>query len=98
MFRLSLVTALLGNIACGSRDTREAEAPRAEGGRLVWRTPRLLFRGGFEASPLRMPNNDVSLDGQRILMIEPGEDDRPPSALPIVLNWFEELNARVPRK
>lgn len=40
----------------------------------------------FEASPLKMPHYDVVLDGRRFLTIEPGEEDRPPGDLDIVLN------------
>ncbi len=41
---------------------------------------------------------DVSLDGQRFLMIRPTDIDRETTTLQInvVLNWFEELTARVP--
>jgi eukaryotic-like serine/threonine-protein kinase len=44
---------------------------------------------------------DVSLDGQRFLMIKESRtaDQSPPSArIVLVQNWFEELRARVPAK
>ena len=41
---------------------------------------------------------DVSLDGQRFLVVKPLESDQdaPPPQINIVLNWVEELKARVP--
>jgi hypothetical protein len=42
---------------------------------------------------------DITPDGERILLIAPAEEpegeDRPPQ-IHVVLNWFEELKARVP--
>ena len=42
---------------------------------------------------------DITPDGERILLIvpadEPEVEDRPPE-IHVVLNWFEELKARVP--
>ena len=59
-------------------------------------TPQLLF----EAPYIRQPtpgsgsqNYDVSPDGQRFLMVLPGEASM---ALHVVLNWFEELERLVP--
>ena len=44
-----------------------------------------------------IPNYDVAPDGQRFLMVKregvSAESTRP---LTVVLNWFEELTARVP--
>jgi hypothetical protein len=39
---------------------------------------------------------DVSPDGQRFLMIQPIEEEAPPTQINVVLNWAEELKRRVP--
>jgi serine/threonine-protein kinase len=57
-------------------------------------TPRLLFEGAYlYGRPSWAPNYDVSLDGERLLMIkeEPGTNQ-----INVVLNWFEELKRLVP--
>ncbi len=42
-------------------------------------------------------NYDISLDGQRFLMITEGEqNETTPAEIIVVLNWFEELKRRVP--
>lgn len=44
---------------------------------------------------------DVSPDGQRFLMIKdntPGNQTAAPASMVVVLNWFEELKARLPLK
>jgi Tol biopolymer transport system component len=61
-------------------------------------TPRLLFEGNFLPGPTWTPRNyDISPDGQRFLMIK-REQDLVPTELIVVLNWFEELKRRVPRR
>ena len=59
-------------------------------------TPTLLFEGqyhnDFNWSP---PNYDVTPDGQRFLMIQPGEQEAA-TQINVVLNWFEELKRLVP--
>ena len=59
---------------------------------------KVLFAGQFLPSPSSVPsaNYDVSPDGQRFLMLKPGGRDQVPTQINIVLNWFEELNSRVP--
>ena len=47
------------------------------------------------APPFRS-NYDVSSDGQRFLFVQESEPPREPTPLVTVLNWFEELKARVP--
>jgi serine/threonine-protein kinase len=57
--------------------------------------PRLLFERPFAADligPDRNPMYDVSLDGQRFLMVT---EDATADTMTVVLNWFEELKARV---
>ncbi len=59
--------------------------------------PRLLFEGSYLATPATFPNYDVSLDGQRFLMLKPmASAEPPPTQINVVLNWFEELKQKVP--
>ena len=55
--------------------------------------PRLLFEGRFEREPQGNTNYDVTLDGERFLMVQAEEDL---SEITVVLNWFEELKRLVP--
>jgi hypothetical protein len=41
---------------------------------------------------------DVSPDGQRFLFVEPAEGGASRSEVNVVLNWFEELKAKVPTR
>jgi len=57
--------------------------------------PRVLFEHGYAfGSSIAVADYDVSADGQRFVMVseEPGAGH-----LNVVLNWIEELNARVPK-
>jgi serine/threonine-protein kinase len=59
--------------------------------------PRLLFEGRYGATGVVRPY-DVSLDGQRFLMVK--QKERAPvsaSQMILVQNWLEELKARVPK-
>ena len=59
--------------------------------------PRVLFAGPYMATPGTLPNYDVSLDGQRFLMLKRSEaGEAAPTQIVVVLNWFEELKRRVP--
>jgi Tol biopolymer transport system component len=59
--------------------------------------PKVLFTGQYLPTPGTLSNYDVSPDGQRFLMIKPGEStEAPPTQINVVLNWFEELKRRVP--
>jgi eukaryotic-like serine/threonine-protein kinase len=59
--------------------------------------PRMLFEGQYQPTPLTTPNYDVSLDGQRFLMLKPSEQAQAaPTQINVVLNWFEELKQKVP--
>jgi serine/threonine-protein kinase len=59
--------------------------------------PRALFEGRYAPTPATTPNYDVSLDGQRFLMLKPNEQEASaPTQINVVLNWFEELKRRVP--
>ena len=55
-------------------------------------TPTELFDGPYQVDLAGHPSYDVSPDRERFLMIEPGGARR----VEVVLNWFEELRARVP--
>jgi eukaryotic-like serine/threonine-protein kinase len=56
--------------------------------------PRILFDQRYAyGSAQTVANFDVSADGQRFVMVK---DDSASGRLNIVLNWFEELKARVP--
>jgi serine/threonine-protein kinase len=60
--------------------------------------PRVVFRKPYERSIALWPNFDSSADGKHLLMVK-GSDAAPaPSFINVVLNWSEELNARVPTK
>jgi len=59
--------------------------------------PRVLFEGRYNLAPGTGSNYDVSPDGQRFLMIKPSEQEQAaPTQINVVLNWFEELNQKVP--
>ena len=65
-----------------------------QGGEISMSTPRILFDQRYAfGSAQTVANFDVSPDGQRFLMVK---DDSASGRLNIVLNWFEELKARVP--
>jgi hypothetical protein len=57
-----------------------------------------LFAGPYPDNPgwTRPRSYDVSGDGERFLMtrLQPG---RPTPRIVVVLNWFDELRAKVPR-
>ncbi len=56
--------------------------------------PRPLFEGSYVYdSPDFTSNYDLSLDGQRFLMVEEPEVG---TQINVVLNWFEELKRLVP--
>jgi Tol biopolymer transport system component len=59
--------------------------------------PVALFGGPYLDNPgwTRPRSYDVSRDGERFLLTRVGEPPRPRIA--VVLNWFDELRARVPR-
>jgi len=60
--------------------------------------PRVLFSGPYPDNPgwTRPRSYDVTPDGQRFLLTKrPGE--QPPPRIIVVLNWLDELRAKVPR-
>jgi Tol biopolymer transport system component len=58
-------------------------------------TPRVLFDQRYTFETLTSANYDVSPDGQRFLMVK---DESGAGRLTMVLNWLEELRARLPTK
>jgi serine/threonine-protein kinase len=60
--------------------------------------PRMLFQGPYVATTLTLPLYDVYPDGQRFVMMKPGEATAASSLTQIVVvqNWFEELKRLVP--
>ena len=59
-----------------------------------------LFEGRYGQAPLFIVQEllyyDVARDGHSFVMIRPVESESEPTQLEVVLNWFEELKARVP--
>jgi eukaryotic-like serine/threonine-protein kinase len=61
--------------------------------------PKALFEGPYLPTAASFPSYDVSPDGQRFLMLKPVESQASaPTQINVVLNWFEELKAKVPVK
>ena len=58
--------------------------------------PRMLFEAPYVPTAATFPNYDVSPDGQRFLMLKPGEQAQTATQINVVLNWSEELKRRVP--
>jgi len=59
--------------------------------------PRMLFEGQYMPTQGTSPNYDVSIDGQRFLMLKYTDQERAaPTQINVVLNWFEELKQKVP--
>ena len=56
-------------------------------------TPTLLFEGKYVTNVRSPASYDVSIDGQRFLMMK--AEGRGPE-IHVVLNWFEELKRLVP--
>jgi len=58
--------------------------------------PKLLFQEPYLLSAGNLPAYDVSLDGQRFLMVRESQQEQPPTQINVVLNWFEELKRVAP--
>ncbi len=59
--------------------------------------PDLLFQSRYERGlTLGHINYDVAPDGQHFLMVQGSEQEAAPTQLSVIVNWFEELNRRVP--
>ncbi len=58
--------------------------------------PRLLFQGRYlQNSGYGSRNYDIAPDGRRFLMIKPGVPIAQLPQINVVLNWFEELKAKL---
>jgi hypothetical protein len=55
-----------------------------------------LFEAPFARGLPGVPNYDVSLDGTRFLMLKPSDEKGEGRSLNIIVNWFEDLERRVP--
>ena len=103
-----------GNSPLWSRDGQElfyrngsavmAVAVKTEPSFDIVGTPQTLFRGPYLSQPSRLVNTalqtylwDVSPDGKRFLMMKEA-GTAASTRINIVLNWFEELKQRVPKK
>ena len=58
--------------------------------------PREVARGRFMQARAR--GYDLSADGERVLVVRPGDDTTTPAALVVVQHWVNELESRVPRR
>ena len=57
--------------------------------------PRLLFKGNY-FSILYGRSYDITLDGQRFVMLKPMGQELAATQINVILNWFEELKRLVP--
>jgi serine/threonine-protein kinase len=58
--------------------------------------PRMLFEAEYVPTPASLANYDVSADGQRFLMLKPGDQAQAVTQINVVTNWAEELKRRLP--
>ena len=63
---------------------------------LVVGKPEKVFTDEFLGTSFGPPDYDVTADGQRLLTIKVTDSERAPSSIRFVMNWFDELNRRVP--
>jgi eukaryotic-like serine/threonine-protein kinase len=56
--------------------------------------PHVVFDGTFAAGQPGLPGYDVSLDGQRFLMIKLGDAEAGQRSIHVVLNWANQLRGR----
>jgi hypothetical protein len=61
-------------------------------------SPRLLFQKPGINNGTNAPGFDVSLDGQRLLMMEPVASPPSVTQIEVVMNWFTELTRLAPSK
>jgi len=59
-------------------------------------TPRVLFEKQFRGPTIPTGQSGVSPDGQRFLMLETVDSEKPVTEMNIVLNWAEELKRLLP--
>ena len=58
--------------------------------------PTLLFEGPYRWGFNAIASYDVTADAERFLMITRDQSEATEMQLNVVLNWFEELEAKVP--
>jgi serine/threonine-protein kinase len=96
-----------GNQAVWSRDGRELFYRSRRGFMVVSVTSlptgigkpsELPIRGRLAGGSVGHPGYDVSPDGRRLLVVEQAGEEAAPRQIQVVLNWFTELQARVPSK
>jgi hypothetical protein len=68
--------------------------PVTTGGQIAVGSPTVLFEGPFLNPP--GPSYDVTPDGKRFLVLVPVGEDAPLTRVNLVVNWFQELRAKVP--
>ena len=87
-----------------SRDGRELffqdgarlmSAPVAPGSAFAAERPRLVYEGRFLKSLNNRTSWSVTPDGSRFLRVQQVEPERAITRIDLVLNWFEELKAKV---
>jgi serine/threonine-protein kinase len=59
--------------------------------------PQLLFEGAYQRGRDSRPAYDVTADGRRFLMVRNNDDNTAPTGFRVVLEWFAELQRRVPK-
>jgi Tol biopolymer transport system component len=59
-------------------------------------TPELVFKGTYNIRPVTMLSFSADPTANRFLMLRPATEGPDPARLRIVLNWFQELERRVP--
>ena len=58
--------------------------------------PRVLFEGRYLPAAPTAPAYDVSVDGQRFLMLKAGEQETSTPQVNVVVNWIEDMKQRMP--
>ena len=53
--------------------------------------PRLLSDAGFVSGQPGLPGYDVSADGQRFLMVQPGPEESGARPVHVIIDWFDDL-------
>ena len=59
-------------------------------------TAEMLFEGIYALGGIMGTQYDVSLDGERFLMLAPATEDPEGHRIAVIENWFEELKRLVP--
>jgi dipeptidyl aminopeptidase/acylaminoacyl peptidase len=63
---------------------------------LVVGKPEQIFKDEFVGATYGPPDYDVTADGQRLLTIKVADSERAPLPIRFIVNWFDEINRRVP--